>query len=297
MHFSLFCRLLHEELSPLLPSAADIVFAEAGGVRYITIRTSADMICPHISLEHFFFSFEHGCSLQEICRRILSIYTAETLHPLYLPEDIPDKKTFLHGLRIRPVSQKHYRRQASVLPHLSRYEMLFFYALQLPGVQDELGASLATNELIRHFRLSEEALLSVSLRNLCGSSPPIVFPLSGFLEKLSSSLSGENINVGISLDASLNESVFVITNEKAQYGAVSVLMPDVPEDLFSRFGEYYLLPSSVHEMLIIPRRSGQSAAALQSLLHSVNRSMDDSLLVLSDDLYAYSPEGGLHICR
>ena len=64
----------------------------------------------------------------------------------------------------------------------------------------------------------------------------------------------------------------VISNTEHADGAVAVLYPEVDAQLRERFGgDYYVLPSSVHEVLAVPREP-ERLQALEEMVRSVNLS-------------------------
>ncbi len=87
--------------------------------------------------------------------------------------------------------------------------------------------------------------------------------------------------------------VYAITNDIKNFGAVvPFIFPDVLGELREKFGgDYYMLPSSIHEWLAVST-SGHEVEALRDLVREINESLLDSREFLSDNLYLVdeSPE-------
>lgn len=296
MVFNRFFRLLQEELLSELPAAADIDLEGRNASRTIVIRTPADILYPRILLEPFYEDYLRGTSVGRISGRILGIYLSETLRPLCNPEDVADRECFLRGLRLRPVSKRFFGRMSQTLPHASWNGILFFYTLTLPEQAGRLGSALVTEELMRRFRPAGTDVFRTAIRNMKQEMPAVIMPLSRFLDHLAGDGKGGKSRFTLRAETANNGCFHVLTNEKAELGACSILYPDVPGMLHERFGLYYLLPSSVHEFLILPRGSSENMPELKRLICEVNRSSCDSLEILSDELYAYEPEKGLFVC-
>lgn len=82
----------------------------------------------------------------------------------------------------------------------------------------------------------------------------------------------------------------IVSNDFANYGAAVVFYPGVLEKLYKDIGEdFYLIPSSVHEMIIIPC-SRAECNSLNEMVYQVNR--DKQVMkdedVLTDSLYVYN---------
>ena len=75
------------------------------------------------------------------------------------------------------------------------------------------------------------------------------------------------------------------------YGACCILYPKVLEQLAKRVdGDYYLIPSSVHEFILLPVDQGRSAEELKEMIVEVNSTELTPEEILSDQLYLYSSQ-------
>lgn len=90
--------------------------------------------------------------------------------------------------------------------------------------------------------------------------------------------------------------LYVVTNKMKINGAVSVLYPGMLQRLFLKFGNFYLIPSSIHEMLVVPEKGESDAEILNRMVKEVNGSQLIPEEVLSDHVYFYSEETGLKSC-
>ena len=88
--------------------------------------------------------------------------------------------------------------------------------------------------------------------------------------------------------------LWVVTNERGEYGAAALAMPEVLQQLHERIGEdYYVLPSSRHEFLAIGKSFGESEEDMQSLedmIKQVNEGEVDAADQLSDNLMFFNGE-------
>ena len=82
-------------------------------------------------------------------------------------------------------------------------------------------------------------------------------------------------------------NLFILTNEELMDGAAMIAHRDVLEKAGELIGgDYYVLPSSIHEVMIIPS-NGQSAAGLQGMVHEINQTEVDVEDRLSDKVQYY----------
>lgn len=92
--------------------------------------------------------------------------------------------------------------------------------------------------------------------------------------------------------------IYMISNEAGKYGSGVILLPEVQDHLKKLMpGGYYIIPSSVHELLAVEKEGvDENAMNLKLLLDMVNR--DANLIsrhdVLSDHIYGLE-NGKLHV--
>lgn len=78
--------------------------------------------------------------------------------------------------------------------------------------------------------------------------------------------------------------MYVVTNEQCSLGAITVTYDGVDKQLQDLLGDYYLIPSSVHEMIVVSR-SNFDAATLSEMIQNVNRTEVQPCDILDDVPY------------
>lgn len=82
--------------------------------------------------------------------------------------------------------------------------------------------------------------------------------------------------------------LYVVTNATRHFDAAVMLDQDMLEYYAEQMGgDYYLIPSNVHEFLIIPISSGEPDA-LQATIREINQTKLAPEAVLADHAYPYS---------
>ncbi|MBQ6621724.1 MAG: hypothetical protein IJH75_02720 [Mogibacterium sp.] len=95
------------------------------------------------------------------------------------------------------------------------------------------------------------------------------------------------------LPPELRTRPFVLSTRYYKLGAAGLFYPRTMERLADLFdGNYYVVPTSVHEVLIIPDDAGMPAEKLEELLQYSNRSVVEPEDILSEDLYHYDRISG-----
>ncbi len=80
----------------------------------------------------------------------------------------------------------------------------------------------------------------------------------------------------------------VLTNAKRLYGAACILYPGMLEEIARGWrGGFYIIPSSVHETILVQDREPVSPEKLKSMVYEVNREELEPEDILTDSLYYY----------
>ena len=93
--------------------------------------------------------------------------------------------------------------------------------------------------------------------------------------------------IGLSNEG-VNGQIYVATNKEGVNGASVILYPNLLRDFGIKIGEsFYILPSSIHEVILVPESLGAQAQVLIEMVKDVNRIAVAEDEVLSDNVYLY----------
>lgn len=82
--------------------------------------------------------------------------------------------------------------------------------------------------------------------------------------------------------------MYVLTNEAGTMGAATLYYPDVKEKAAELIGSgYYVLPSSIHECILVPESAGINERDLCDMVKQANRTVVEEKDILSDNVFHY----------
>ena len=87
--------------------------------------------------------------------------------------------------------------------------------------------------------------------------------------------------------------MLVATTRGSVHGAAVLMYPGFLKAVSERIGSFYILPSSVHEILLIPEQDAPKAEDLNLMVYSVNRAEVIPEERLSDIAYHFDAELGI----
>ena len=86
------------------------------------------------------------------------------------------------------------------------------------------------------------------------------------------------------------DAMYVISNSDKTFGAAALLDSDAMDKIEEQIGEFYILPSSVHECILVPKKEDMDLATLENMVQEVNATQVSKEEKLSDHVYAYDSE-------
>lgn len=82
--------------------------------------------------------------------------------------------------------------------------------------------------------------------------------------------------------------MYVLTNQYKLNGAASMFYPDVLKDFAAEQGtDLIILPSSIHEVILIPMEEGMKPDDFKHMIREVNSEEVEASEILSDHAYVY----------
>ena len=143
----------------------------------------------------------------------------------------------------------------------------------------EKGRVVITNELAENLNYPEEELFNIAMTNT-----PRLYPAkdSTLLEALEGMLSFGDTD-------SMSNLFRVLSNEEKIYGASVLLYPGMIERLYREYGCRYVIPSSLHEVLLVDHNADPKSYL--QMVQEVNSTVVEAEDVLSNSVYEITKEG------
>lgn len=87
------------------------------------------------------------------------------------------------------------------------------------------------------------------------------------------------------------DHMYVLSNKEGMLGASTFFYPGIREKIAEKLGEgFYALPSSVHEVLILPESCAPPIKDIAEMVYEANHSVVDPKEVLSDNIFHYDKD-------
>lgn len=253
-----------------------------------------------IHMESYFDRFQHGMEIDTIVDDITNAVHGDGMGASLSLEDILDFNQMKDKIVLRIVNTQANQELLDTIPHKSWMDLSVIYYLLLGRDEGGQTTTLISNKIIREWGVGAEELYNLAHENTKRLLPSEIRHISVFMSELMSELLSENPekNLDTELMETLYESdtkpMYVLSNSMGLYGAGCMLPGLGIEDFANELGtDLIVLPSSVHEVLLVPFKSEEDIAELSVIVKSVNQTQVPAQDQLSDSVYFYSRDGGM----
>lgn len=250
----------------------------------IMICREQDNVMPTIYLNTFLKAYEEGVTFADIIQKIVTIYREDVIGKKIDVSFFGEFDKVKDRICFRLVNREKNRTILDKMPYIPILDLAacFFYAFEGEGVENGMIPIYSTH--LTNWKVTDRDLFDCAVKNTPRIFPCSIMSMESALKELLEELKKE-------MDQPFEQTVpmYVLTNSRKTYGACSILYPKVLEQLAERVDDnYYLIPSSVHEFILIPEKKGRSEDELKQMITEVNSTEVAPEEILSDQLYLYS---------
>lgn len=258
----------------------------------IVIRSIASNISPTIYLDSFYSQYESGEGMSEILQKIAEVRVNHEFEDNFDVECITNWDRCRERIIPRIVGIEGNEALLKERVHKIIADLAITYCVLLEGFLEDGEMTVpVTKQLMNSWGLMVDELHEAAINNM-PSLVPSTFRSMAEVMRGMLAMSDEEYEM---LPMSSDEQMFVLTNELKLNGAAAILDTDLMLAIFEKIGEFYILPSSIHEVLIVPMSSNMQVEDLRAMVKEVNDTQVSLEDRLSYSIYSYNPVDGFCI--
>ncbi len=184
-------------------------------------------------------------------------------------------------------------------PHFVQGDMAAVCYIKYGENAEGMMSSKVTDTILENMGLSKEELFDMARDNMRRSNPLHIASMDQIMECMMNGapMFDTTSNVLDEIAAfpdieSLEVGMFTMSNEAQMNGAAAVFMPEIMDALADKYPDgFYILPSSVHEVLIVPKSvMAPTLEELTDMVRSVNATEVSPQDKLSDHVHEYDAQ-------
>ena len=249
----------------------------------LTIGDQNLNIYPTIYLEKFYKKYEEGISFETITDIIWNTYCQNA------PKGNWDTSKFIEWRNVKDIicpkiiNYAANRELLNSVPYRKVCDLAVVYYAVVDICENGVASILLRNEHLKLWGKTEADLYELALENY----RRIFSITSQNLEDIVLELM--NCKEDISFDENTIVPMIVVTNKKKLNGAAAILFPDELQKIADKIGtDLYILPSSVHEIILLSTDNTMTVDELKETVRFVNSNELRQEEVLSDNVYLFN---------
>lgn len=257
------------------------------GVFLMPEKSKNQQITTTIYINDMYKYYQKCNSWEAVLQEALTYMENKALPNFEYPIDISQIKG---NIVMQLINTEQNREMLKNIPHRAIRDLSIIYRWLIDGKQDEAMSTIINFPLYDKLGISENELYTLALENTRRILSPTILPMSEVIKKIimDSGISEESEILGEMLGCLPDYApMYVISNEKGIWGAVSILFEDILYNLSEKFNsDLYLLPSSIHEVLALSV-TGSDLSQLADMVFQINVTEVPLEDRLSNQVYYY----------
>lgn len=255
--------------------------------RGLTLTEQDINISPTIYLEEYYRQFQNGGSLDHITSDILRLYNEVRFQKSWGEEKLYDYSQVKEKVIYRLVNYESNEKMLRNVPYIVYLDLAIVFCVLLEVTKYGTATMAIRNDHLELWGVEKEELYRQASENTSRFLPDDFSSMSAVIEELT-----EESEAHISFEDK-EEEMYVLSNRIHSYGAAAILYSGRMEGIGMYLkSNYYVLPSSVHEVIVVPEKAAVEKEELSAMVAEINRTQVEAEEVLSDHAYYYDRKKG-----
>lgn len=298
MQYQTFLTLLQELLSqrlhPLSKLSIQPILKNNGlHLDALCLTYPNDSVSPTIYANEYYDMFSSGKPLSEIVDEILHLFgefqeiSLPSLHSPFSFEQLRSHVAY------RLVHTQMNTELLEKIPNVPFLDLSIVFYLYLNSPDHAPMSALIYTSHQETWGCTTQELLHLAMENTPRLLPPVLSTLESVLSRIIHTIpqAGSPFPDTMQLSSSSDHippSLYVLSNPLSYYGASCILYPNILKKFADTLQkDILLIPSSIHEFLLLPYETSFSYSSLHEMIVSVNQSSVSLEEQLSDHAYLY----------
>lgn len=284
---------LQEELGNLYQLSIQKVTKNNGTVLDgLCISKENEHIFPTIYLNPYYEHYQNGMPMEDILGEIMDLYRNRAHMPSITSEQLTSFSQFQDKVIFRLIHTSSNESLLASVPHIPFLDLSIIFCLFLEEQDSCQMTAMIHNQLADSWGATAESLYPLACKNT-----PRLLPVN--LKEMRQLLFSfhteqfEDPDLRAFMEDMMKEPIsmplYVLSNAACLYGASAMLYPDVLKNFAESLGQdLIILPSSVHEVLLLPSEEETDFQELSEMVCQINLAEVPPEDRLSHNVYLYS---------
>lgn len=249
----------------------------------ITVRPENSDLGVTVGLESYYEQFNQGRSMDSILSAIAEgaeHHLADA--PQFNKNELMDYEAMKPYLTVQLVGKDTNAEMLQTVPHRDMEDMAVVYRFALQQTEDGTASVLVNNSMMENYGITQEQLHADAIENAAMNHPANIRNMNEVIAEMMG---------GMFPMPDEPAPMYVATNDNGFHGAGVMAYTDFMEQATEKLGgSFYILPSSIHEVIMVPDDFQMKAQELKAMVTEVNGSEVAPTDRLTDNVYHYDAD-------
>lgn len=262
----------------------DTILKNNDVVRHAVIICPPDSsITPTIYMDDYYTDYiEQRSTLPEIVNQICLLADMAQKEMPRFKEFAFDFDSCKSAIFFQLISKERNKQLLEDCPYLPFLDLAITFHVVFRQTENAMESVRITNTLLDMWQKNTKDLMKLAQENT-----PRIFP--PHLERLDKVLADYAKMRPLKHDIEGQSPLLMLSNNRGIQGATAILYKDVMRGLAEKYRtNFYLIPSSIHEFLLLPEEQAESLQSISELVRQVNHERVNEEDILSDHAYFYN---------
>ena len=246
----------------------------------LVIMEKGKDIAPTIYLDSFYELYTNGENIKNIIRQIEVIYEQNKNNVTFDVNILKHFDTIKDKIVYKVVNYRSNEKLLEQVPHKRILDLAVVFYCLLDNEYGRSATALIYNNNLKNWNVTIDDVYKAALKNTPDLLHSKISSMAALFEKCGVNVDGEEVD----LKDYVPSDMYVLTNESKLNGAACILYENVLYDFAQKLGaDLYILPSSVHEVILLPKLSMFEKDELVNMVKEVNTegvAADESFLIM-----------------
>ena len=258
----------------------------------LLIKTEDSNIAPNIYLENFFEQYQDGRDMADILQNIADVRVQHEMEQGFDVSRLTDFDQVKDNIICKLVNAELNADYLADKPHTMVEDLAVVYAIDLGGNESGHMTAPITNSLMEQYGITQEELHDIALHNLSESQIEFKTMRDVLVDMMfPDGIQPDDPRAFMLPPEEENPSMYVLSNADKLNGASALLDAKTMEDISEKLGgDFIVLPSSIHETIVLPATEDMDRHTLEAMVQDVNAGQVAPEERLSDHVYMYDSQ-------
>lgn len=248
----------------------------------IAIAVRDEQISPNIYMDYYYMLYTEGKDMNHILELITEEYIKARENINGYEFKCIDNMDIQNNIFLKLINFEKNQEILADCPYIKYEDLAITFRILLKSDDSGIASACMRNKEFDKLNMDIDSLYNIAKENTRKLFPPV-------LKRLDKMIFDKYSDI---CEPPQGMDLYVLTNNQGINGAVYMSYEDIISDFAKEHGSFYILPSSIHEVILFPREQDEAREELSEMVMEINRYVVADTEYLSDSVYFYDSDMG-----